>query len=64
MMVLVEKPLQDKALPNATPPKGKLHHFSKIAVTFETKLNFNVFPDLECPKIVQQILFYNRKSLF
>ena len=25
-----------QTLPNATPPVGKIHQFSKIAVTFET----------------------------
>ena len=32
--------LQAQTLPNANPPIGKIHHFSKFAVTFEPLMQF------------------------
>ena len=28
-------PFDHRPFPDATPPKGKIHHFSKMTVTFE-----------------------------
>ena len=35
--------LQLQTLPDATPPMGKIHPFSKIAVTFEPLMRFRKF---------------------
>ena len=41
--------LQTQTLPDATPPKGKIHQFSKIAVTLEPVLQLDNLKDLEYP---------------
>ena len=38
--------LHAQTLPDATPPIGKIHHFSKMVVTFEPLMRFDVLLDL------------------
>ena len=39
--------LQAQTLPDATPPIGKIHPFSKMAVTFEPLMGFDALQDLD-----------------
>ena len=48
-----------KPYTHETPPIGKNHQSSKIAVTFEQMSKFKILQDLEYPKAVQHSLFYN-----
>ena len=51
MMILCEtrlqRRLQSQTLPDATPPIGKSHPFSKMTVTFEQLMDFDALLDLE-----------------
>ena len=42
--------LRAQTLPNATPPIGKIHIYSNIAVPLKSICNFDVLCDLESPK--------------
>ena len=42
--------LQAQTLPDATPPIGKIHPFSKMAVTFEPLMGFG------CPSVLRNFL--------
>ena len=49
--------LQAQTLPDATPPIGKIHPFSKIAVTLNEHGNFDALQDLESLAKVQYSFF-------
>ena len=42
---------QAQTLTDATPPIGKIHQFSKIALTFDQKMQFDALWDLESSRI-------------
>ena len=52
----------EQTLPDATPPVGQIHIFSKIAVTFEP-IQFDALQDLESLMTCQYSLFYDWKHL-
>ena len=54
--------LQTQTLPDATPPIGKIHPFSKIIVTLDPLGGFDALQDLESSKSLWQSLFYSWKS--
>ena len=53
------KYLANASLPNKTPPIGKIHPTSNIAVTFKTDMQFLYLLNLECPRVMGHALFYN-----
>ena len=53
-----------QTLPDATPPVGKIHPVSKIAVTLEPIQRLGALQDLECLKKGQYSLFYEWKHHF
>ena len=56
--------LQAQTLPDEAPPLGKIHPFSKIAVTFGPIQQFYALQDLESLKNCQYSLFYDWKHHF
>ena len=51
-----------QTLPDATPPVGKIHQFSKIAVTLEPIQRLGALQDLECLKKGQYSFFFMNGS--
>ena len=48
-----------QTLPGATPLLRKIYPFSKIALSFDPMMGFDILKDLECPKPVEHSLFYD-----
>ena len=56
--------VQTQTLPDATPPIGKTHPFSKIAITFEPVMRLGALGDLESPKNCNIVYFMTKSPIF